>query len=858
MVQEWRDYVNELIYETCLLDDINFSFGEKINFVPPIIKATVTMINQMISKGSQNNIIIIPETSQSTFMYVILSLINSVEKGIIEEIYNPNDFKRGEKIAYDGCVVEFISYEKVKDKMCLVFKTSDLDKIIAPIGILPVFSRSKAKRISSTKRYYEVTEKIRTSIGSQTISTQFIDELKKYRGHMSKSIYYVAPITKIKNKFLNAQINNTDINDILYIATANYDGEVRNICSQSLGGTPSIVLSTDLYAVREALQNKSPMQSVIIEVTKPADINNQLDALDELLEADFPITIFSDATNSFHLENLFNRGFKIWRWDENSITSRLEETPSNRITPKLLNCRKMEVQYETFEGSLLTDIFNLLSKHKESIRNQPKSISEIYDKLFNLFFTATRNIIQTNDEGFTHIMDILETCQSTLILERDFISKEGFFDYSEAIDRLRTFYMTKSRVKIDAILRLITESKITPVCIVIPEKSDKESIKKYWSKECKNHFIRTIDFLFPQEFYHSEKTDYSLTIIVGWFNELLMQKILYSYNSKKYIILLYDHERRWKEGRVYSWAKKLNISDNKEIVENIFSKGRNLSISTSNFEPKTMEKESETPSELEDIELILNFNKYQKYVEFDKVSSTLGEIVDVIPINFIGGFIAFFKETHQIICVTLIVNGESDKIEIKHPDELEVGDFVVVRESNSDVIKEIADILLEKNGQSQLRGIAAEWSDALNRFYCANGFDHLYMNLIAAECHVTRQAVWGWINGLTIIPRNKSRIGQIATAIGDATLLNNKEDVYEAGKHLRNVHQRAGRFLSNSLKNKLPSTLHSMVDFNLDNIFEPITIDLEDIGTITILKIIDMGNSIKVHVTDVNRFIKEI
>ena len=56
---------------------------------------------------------------------------------------------------------------------------------------------------------------------------------------------------------------------------------------------------------------------------------------------------------------------------------------------------------------------------------------------------------------------------------------------------------------------------------------------------------------------------------------------------------------------------------------------------------------------------------------------------------------------------------DADKIDIKLPAELKIGDFVVVRETDRDLVREIADVALANSGKQNLREIASKWRDAL-------------------------------------------------------------------------------------------------------------------------------------------------
>ena len=83
------------------------------------------------------------------------------------------------------------------------------------------------------------------------------------------------------------------------------------------------------------------------------------------------------------------------------------------------------------------------------------------------------------------------------------------------------------------------------------------------------------------------------------------------------------------------------------------------------------------------------------------------------PKSFIGGYVSFYRPEHKVLQVTSILNRNSDKIRILKPDSLEEGDFVIVREADQDLIRDMADKALAAEGKSELREMAGKWHDAI-------------------------------------------------------------------------------------------------------------------------------------------------
>ena len=94
---------------------------------------------------------------------------------------------------------------------------------------------------------------------------------------------------------------------------------------------------------------------MIVDVSNNNTINSQLDALDELMRAEFPIVCITDVANSFELQLLVDRGFNIWRWDENSITDSLYNSTPLSLDQKTKNCAKRRIEFINSESKEISE-----------------------------------------------------------------------------------------------------------------------------------------------------------------------------------------------------------------------------------------------------------------------------------------------------------------------------------------------------------------------------------------------------------------------------------------------------------------------------------------------------------------------
>ena len=113
------------------------------------------------------------------------------------------------------------------------------------------------------------------------------------------------------------------------------------------------------------------------------------------------------------------------------------------------------------------------------------------------------------------------------------------------------------------------------------------------------------------------------------------------------------------------------------------------------------------------------------------------------------------------------------------------------------------------------------------------------------------------VNDDLIQPGDREDLLCIAAATGDEVLREKLDSIYEAGKEVRSAHVQAGRILSQRLKNKIAEHIHGLGEIDTFNVWDPITLQLEDVGQVKILKVIDVSSSVPVDVGNTNRLLSE-
>lgn len=858
---DWEDYVKSEHNKINGLSDLKITFGDDVNewfHTPSIIKVSVELLNRLFEAGEKHVLMVFPEKTQSTFFLSVLKVINDIYDGISEKIYNPNEFVKGQKLKCGKCVVEFSKIDKFNGKVMLWVKSASCDHGI-PIELAPFFQLTDTnKPLSKDEKFLITKADINKHKAELSGSEQLISILSDYKTHINNTVFTVGPTGKAKELTSDISINCIKIKDLLLIGQADIEGNVEIINKGQFSGKPAIVLASDMYTVYEAIKKESEVKSLFIDVSNPLTINNELDVLDELMKLKFPIICMADTSNSFELEALEMRGFCVWRWDEESISSVLYDDIAVTIDKKVKNCAEQKIEYIKCESEEISGSLLKLYNYRKEVADTTANMIDVFNKLFSLAFLCLRNIVElTNDEYLKINKEILD-CKIKLHNEKRFISSSMFNDLEEVISTFQVIYNREFVMpKISAIRDILYANKYSNVCIVIHDREDKEKYQAYFKEvSSKANLGIKVNILKQSEYINFEVNKCEITIVCGWLSYKNMKDIIFSYKTTKYLILLYDYEERWKNPHIKSWNRVLQKCNKRKIIEKALPK---IIVDTSRFkeEKVAIPTGQDNNDELFEIEMVLKDNWYRKYLSNSGIRNT-NELVEALPVNFVGGSLAFYKSTHKLVSVTDIVLEEKDYIKMILPAELKIGDFIVVRESQHDLIKEFADVILSNSGKSGLRELATKWKETLLLESIFSSFEDIYLKLKKAGCTKSKITIKQWMKNDDIIcPQNFDDLKYIAVATEDNVLLEQLDLIFNSGIEVKRAHIQAGKKLSELLKRKIAQKIQEFGVIDPYNIWEPITLFLDEIGTIKILKVIDLGNVMMVDSSTINNLISE-
>lgn len=852
---EWNEYLKIVVNSETAIDNFTLSCDEGTMRISPIVKASILMLEDMISSQGKYNIFVFPEIAHLSKEFLLSKVIYNITAGKIQMLYDPQKFQKGQILKYKGCSVGFDRIEKDKEgKTRIYVKFSDGMSYGVPIEFAPYFQIGESKKLSTYKRFKEKysAQDAKAALENPAQSKNLLEILENHKTHLDGSIFYISSIKATREFLTSAQLDGRRLTDILYMAQINGDGDLFNLSAGQLTGNPAIILASDLYAVQNAVSKGIVPQSVIFDASQQNSIEKQLDAFDDLGKQGVPVTCITETAESFDLKSLVERGYNLWRWDSDSITDEVISSEPSYSNNRVINCAKHKTEYLSISDGLISPAVKLLYSQKSVIDDQHPKIISVYEKLFSIAFTMLRTIVPLEAGDKATYRQVLGNCLLDIDAEKRFVTPELYNSLSSAAKLLlQIFESPVNNGKYDAICDIILDNQYKSVCIVIPEKLDRNKYERYWETL---DFPCRISVMYPLEYQEKPESNFELVILVGWLGNRVMRKVIFGYSAEKYLVLTYPCEEKWKHAHTRSWKKVLSNHRNSEVVRKSFSKS-DRQVSSERFEHEEITDIAQSAiDELDDIELVLRTSRYKQYSSGAKPS----EIVDAYPVSFVGGYLAFYRSGHKALVATNIIAHAGEKIENKLPEKLEVGDFVVIREAERDIIRDIADKILERSGKAESRALSAKWKEALSVESLFSTYDEIYQKLCDNGCKKDFVTVRNWmVNDDLIQPGDREDLLCIAAATGDEVLREKLDSIYEAGKEVRSAHVQAGRILSQRLKNKIAEHIHGLGEIDTFNVWDPITLQLEDVGQVKILKVIDVSSSVPVDVGNTNRLLSE-
>lgn len=821
-MQDYQRYIESIICEETPIDALKFKsfFGD--NQLSAIVKASMKMVSDLESRGCRKIAIGFPNLEFAEYEFILGWALNAILNDDNSSQYSIDKFKKGQNIKLKNVVCRYLGIENRFSKLSnktdsyVVLQFCDGEKRFIPINQTPIFQDTDAKKLSSSKSFDKAKKDIEKEL-------DIITSIRTRRTHLKKTVFFSSIENKNETikKLGETTINGFKIKNLVLLGQLNGNGDYSSMLSNTDIGTPALVVSSDLYGINNYLQetDAQTLHSVVFRANK--SIKVQYDPFKEIGYADCSKIALFDSFDRETSEFLSEQEYVLFNWNTKTIISTLT-AGNNPIAKQLHNYVDKKCEYRKFNTfDEVGEIISKLNDIKDSYFKEYE-LPDFHYLLFSIALRLTRNIVSEPSRIEVTLSEVIKDLED----DKYYLPEGAYEAYFHVIDIFSR--LSHERIiypKKNWLYYRLNEIEEESICIVVSDNQTKaEVFEEYCSVKFKLGVNRKlqIDVVTATDFINSNR-ERDLVFVVGWLSRDLMRKIICSCLIKKIEILLYAYEfEYWKQPSEKQWNRQDKRSSNSNALCIL------LDIQQSP-EEHVLNEEDDTIAFIEKkIHLV-------KYSSFLKRNSGVNDIVDAYPVEFDNGCVCFFREHHRVSVITKIINGISSRIEIKTPDLLEAGDYILIVESDRDVVKDLADSLIAKSDLPDARVISNKWK-VLVADYLKNRTVHdVIAELREIGCSKNEVTIRNWIqHNEDMISPGVNDFRLLLDVVCKVQTEKEKELIISASRLIRTAHQEAGKVLAQLLRKRFNEVFSEAKEDIRGNCFELI---VEGFGKAHILQV---------------------
>ncbi|NCC73253.1 MAG: hypothetical protein EOM06_07615 [Sphingobacteriia bacterium] len=859
---EWLEFVDKAL--------MNESEGEKIRLqvnsesvafgIPPVVQVSIKIINRILKEGEKYILMSLPDTEYLPAFIILWKLISDLLSSDLVRLYDPTKFEKGQRLKLGNAVVAFESLENIDgvERICIQLAGGVFEHI--PISAAPFFQLTDTRKcLSSSKVYYREKQNFEYIFNPNDQLQEIVRRISELRTH-NRNYYLVITQKNLYSRLIDQlYFESHEFKDIILAGYSNQDGEINIRETGNFTGLPSIVFASDFYEAVETAKINPGLKMIFVDPSRFKQMSDQIDKFDEIREMGIESVVFvnSQMLLSDNSEPILNREPALWEWDAGNVSDKILERSFTLIDNKLSNLKSFNTVWQLINDEKLSNCVEQLNLLKsEILESGYETLISYHEALLFSALDLLNQMYLFSDTDIKLRSGRIDIANDSMSSQRRFMDKE-LLNQLDGIAKHIKSQLRKSDsyfLKYNYLKEFLNKGEFDRCCVILPKRVDVEKTRMFWDRQ-ENIYLRStnVEFLSITEFLNNTNSLYDVTLIGGWVGREKMKEILHSNLCQKYIVYLLPIENKWMNASINYW-KKMKSKYQLNTINTRFNLGsRNPPEETIPVTDSLI-----LSDDFDQLDIYLNDRKYSKYSAKQNANESSDALTLAIPVSFAGDYFTFMTETHSVIVVTEIVFGSSTSIEQMTSAKLEVGDFIAVRDSEQDIIKELADKILFQSNKSGLRKLSSIWKDALVFETALIGFDSVFEKLKLSGCKKEKSTVRSWVYGTDrIMPSSKDDLGYIAKITGDDTLMQLLENVYDAGIEVRRAHSKAGRYLSDQLIRCLANSMTASKQYDPYNINDEIDMNIESVGQVKILKIIDIGSKIVVRNSETNRLLRE-
>lgn len=607
------------------------------------------------------------------------------------------------------------------------------------------------------------------------------------------------------------------------------------------GSEPLVAITSSIEKLAKACQSADPHSKVVVTNGVGLVLKN-LQAYDEICKTQNLIMI-AQHDEVDKMQDLASRGCRFWWLSEKEILMAGSKTTAvvendgfwGPISRAATNQALLKIEPIVCEDEVLDEI----GRHIEDLNTFMKKentdvLKKMTGKLYGLLLN-TAGLVQTpSEEERQQFLDGLSEIRKELAINRMWLDVSVSKKIALICDLFESACSASTQIgeekgrRLIQTLQALEDGNSSHVAILARNKLIEKL--QTWTKRIE----KKLPVFSPS---HAPDAFFDCIISVTWPGSEVFQKFVRRYLAPCIKVIGYRFEGRWlqqcqKKIRRLPDLPTLSRKEKTELLK--------LDPNTEFVWPEAVKSNEDVyEPELSNAFSIWEFEQRIKSACKGGMA-TFSEGEETIPakyVSFVGDSFAYLTESHKVPVVTGLITSNKtaqQQIPLHKVDEINVGDYVVLKEGGSkDVIQAMADLMLGEKA-SKLRQLAGTWKRTLHECFFTPETLHAKIREAGGTLNLATAA--NWLNDdFRIGPGQKTDLELIARIIGFTEFDGKLDEIWHAIKTIRSAHLSAGMRLKKVLLHKLPEHLEAIREegtrINIDNLVTAWVVQVESIGS---------------------------
>lgn len=776
-----------------------------------------------------------------------------------------SDFSQGDKLKMGNAIVEYVGVSGDTGGAVVLYNPKAPIKHTLTLEQSLLLQKTNSnRRLSPSKKFHEELKAIKESIGSAQSGEKLVNELKRKKTYSDTTIVYIGALNKTELFCKQTAVGGSALSDSLLCSRIEWDSDTELPHYSLIGkgqysGIPSLAIAYDLKDVM-ALDTSclEALKAVVVDADNLGTfIEGNIEEIRDLRNRRIPMIVIVSNANSEAALPLRKEGFAEWRWDDRTLrkwepnirASALEPKHGffSNLTTKCENCSRFKVQLTICKDEAIDTLYECMDSLDKLLGSDcgDEAIEDVRRELWMVLLCFIRAVVPYGNLSHLPGREDDSSWESAIDRRKGYLSPDARVLFLQAITIVNGLLLEKNcrkeQLLRDRILALEPGEQLTIVTRTPNESAD---AVEYWKDQIDADVWPGISFM-PFASFKAQKTPLSSRVIIpGWFGKDRMANVVYGYNAPIAELLLFQGcETNWYVNQSNAWKRSLiNRDDTAKI----------LSIPGVCYKKQLGSLPAPLPVARERTPIEENEEKWKlrTYSRHEAKGDERSQSIDAIPIRYAEDLIAFYRDRSSLIDVTPVIEigGMAVRRRVGDDNGLKEGSFVLLRETDKDVIEQLADQLYLKESSEQTRRMAQAWREALKELYVRHNYidRSVYEDLTLHGMDKGYQAFRTLRDDPDKIApgRNKDEIEEtikaIARALGKPLLESQSSGIADAALAVQNAHRSAGRNLSRILGDAFARYLSNSNVSKPEDIWEPVPFDLDDLGDVKLYRIVEI------------------